>query len=209
MLYWFWFIKLVILFNWNFVIYNFSVLAGRELPPRFRRMQGQQTGDSSSSSQEHLPPWEQDDQPRRSPQPGSGGQSKSSTPPTYSQPLALPRSSAMNGGGHINLRPASNFNTLFRPNTPSMLPKSAQGPPTFNSMMPNRDVISTEPRPAPIMQKQPQIQIKQVATQEKSKPVKKAPTKEELKHNTVSWIIKTTVPTNWSIIEVSNFLWIL
>lgn len=153
----------------------------RELPPRFRRMQVQQPGDSSTqSSQQHLPPWEQDDQQRRSPQPVGGGPPKSLTPPMDSQPLAMQRGGI--SGGHINLRPASNFNALLRPNTPSMLPKSAQGP-AHSNMIQSRDFISTEPRPAPIMQKTPQIKIKQVAAPEKSKPAKKPPTKEELKHN--------------------------
>lgn len=44
-----------------------------------------------------------------------------------------------------------------------------------------------DPKPNPIMQKQPQIKIRQVPALEKPKPVKKVvPTMEELKQNTVS-----------------------
>ena len=103
------------------------------------------------------------------------------SPPTSNQ--QVPPMAMMNGVGgtypqkeEISLRPAKNF-TVFKPTSPSNLPRSAQGmPPT--SQMSKMAVTPPEP-PKPLLNKQQPITIKQ--EKEKPKPIKKiVPTKEEV-----------------------------
>lgn len=144
--------------------------AGRELPPRFRKMNipgGLQQ--QSSTGQNNVAPSLPTDAPLgvklgR----GEGG---NQAPPTRSNE-------------EISLRPARNFTPLFKPNTPSMLPKSTQIP----NPPPNKQNLllggtQEGDRSSPIMTtKQPNIIIKQVPSENKIKvEKKKIPSKEELK----------------------------
>ena len=63
----------------------------------------------------------------------------------------------------ISLRPAKNFN-LFKPNTPSNLPKSAQIPPV-NSMM--RMTVAPDP-PKPLLNKQVGTTVSMVTNLQKT-----------------------------------------
>lgn len=76
----------------------------------------------------------------------------------------------------ISLRPAKNFN-VFKPNTPSNLPRSTHPTaPTAGSM---RMTAAPDP-PKPLLNKQPQITIKQVESKEKPKSNKRfTPSKDE------------------------------
>ena len=101
---------------------------------------------------------------------------------------------APGGGGseEINLRPARGF-TMFKPNSPNMLPKSAQPTamtpeqlPLHRSqhMMKNSDSMM----PNPLLQKVTPIIIKEEKKQKENKPEKKKqPSKEELLKTTVSY----------------------
>lgn len=76
----------------------------------------------------------------------------------------------------ISLRPAKNFN-LFKPNSPSNLPRSAHStaPPSGSMRM-----TSAPDPPKPLLNKQPQITIKQVESKEKPKSNKRfTPSKDE------------------------------
>lgn len=107
-------------------------------------------------------------------------------PPQVTSPSAsqqVPPMAIMNGVGgtypqkeEISLRPAKNF-TVFKPASPSNLPRSAQGvSPT--SQMSKVAVTPPEP-PKPLLNKQQPITIKQ--EKEKPKPIKKiVPSRDEV-----------------------------
>ncbi|XP_061178950.1 eukaryotic translation initiation factor 4 gamma 2-like [Saccostrea echinata] len=76
----------------------------------------------------------------------------------------------------ISLRPAKNFN-VFKPNSPSNLPRSTH--PTAPPVGSMRMTAAPDP-PKPLLNKQPQITIKQVESKEKPKSNKKfTPSKDE------------------------------
>lgn len=103
------------------------------------------------------------------------------TPPTTN--TQVPPMAMMNGVGgsyphkeEISLRPAKNFN-VFKPTSPSNLPRSAQGIPPTSQM--SKMVVTPPEPPKPLLNKQQPITIKQ--EKEKPKPVKKiVPNKEEV-----------------------------
>ncbi|KAK3101829.1 hypothetical protein FSP39_006674 [Pinctada imbricata] len=138
-----------------------SPQAGGRLSPQQQKQQQQ------NQAPRDLPPRfaklaQQQQQQQQGPPPGAvNGAVVNVAPPTSNE--------------EISLRPAKNFN-LFKPNTPSNLPKSAQIPPA-NSMM--RMTIAPDP-PKPLLNKQPQITIKQVESKDKPKSNKRnVPSKEE------------------------------
>lgn len=134
---------------------------GRDLPPRFMKKLNQ----TATGNQQQNSPANNNSQ-------NSGSNSSPNT----------------GSNGEISLRPAKNFNTLFKPNTPSMLPKSAQIPHhTYNNQAP-RPSSMNQPEHNPLLQKQAQITIKQVPAEGKNKHSKKAaPTKEELQQARVKF----------------------
>ncbi|XP_076471182.1 eukaryotic translation initiation factor 4 gamma 2-like [Babylonia areolata] len=152
------------------------------LPPRFQRMAQQQQQHQQQMSQGVKPPGRQTPPMTMGAPPGALiGTGMSASPP-----LTV-------GGGllgskeELSLRPQKNF--MFKPNTPAMLPRSAQAAPSIPlsaqsgpmSMSPKRmpgDVAN--PPINPILNKQPLITIKP-AKEEKPKPQKKETiTQEEL-----------------------------
>jgi len=92
----------------------------RDLPPRFQRMAQQQPhtvgsglGERSLGSTNSAPI-------------GAPGQpSPSTSPPTVAPPSHTNSNGGMLSKEEVSLRPVKNF-TMFKPNTPSMLPRSAQ-----------------------------------------------------------------------------------
>lgn len=156
------------------------------LPPRFQRMvqqQQQQTGTGKTAGQ-----TPQQQQAASASGANAGGSGSSGTRGAPSPPLTGGGGGLLNGKEELSLRPQKNF--MFKPNTPAMLPRSAQAAPLvpLNSpsplaMSPKRMTIDVA-NPAimnPILNKQPQITIKP-AKEEKPKPPKKEwISKDELK----------------------------
>lgn len=148
--------------------------APRDLPPRFQRMSqtnivSGQGGTLSSNNQSSAPI-------------GAPGQ----PPPSTSPPLNL---SPMTNGikEEVSLRPVKNF-TMFKPNTPSMLPRSAQAqhPPPRESGFAAKKNTDISEMLNPLLDKQQQQQqqpavVKQVKQVKQIKEEKqKAPVKEKL-----------------------------
>ncbi|XP_076449980.1 eukaryotic translation initiation factor 4 gamma 2-like [Babylonia areolata] len=155
------------------------------IPPRFQRMaQQQQMGPGGKmlgpSAQQAM---------------GLGGAGSGLGPggmSTSSSPSLSGGGGLLNGKEELSLRPQKNF--MFKPNTPAMLPRSAQAAPsaplvppsnnlsTLGTVSPKKMTVDVANPPVnPILSKQPQITIKP-AKEEKAKPPKKESlTPEELK----------------------------
>ncbi|RUS87631.1 hypothetical protein EGW08_004616, partial [Elysia chlorotica] len=92
--------------------------ASRDLPPRFQRMaqhqQFQPMGGPGSGGSTNSAPLGAPNQP-----------SPSHSPPLIGPP-AVTNGNVGSGKEEVSLRPAKNFTHMFKPNTPSMLPRSAQ-----------------------------------------------------------------------------------
>jgi len=153
-----------------------------KLPPRFRKQlqmqqqappsqqfaSGMRDGAGTTMNGTHTPPM--DRSPSHTP------------PPPGAQPLGKTNE-------EINLRPGNlrTFTPTFRPNIPSMLPKSSQLPQQMSRQPDVRPPViqmETPVAPPPVIQPQ-QITIKKVSSQEKEKrekdpPKPKIPTADEL-----------------------------
>lgn len=136
-------------------------------------------------------------QPTQQQQRKQAGQQSRDLPPRFAAKLTQPSTqitapssnnqvppmAMMNGVGgsypqkeEISLRPAKNFN-VFKPTSPSNLPRSAQGMPPSSQM--SKMLVTPPEPPKPLLNKQQPITIKQ--EKEKPKPVKKiVPNKEEV-----------------------------
>jgi len=123
----------------------------RELPPRFRKQQQQNSTVHSGASGGTGTGYQ-------GPPPGANHTADgASQPPHYFSSAA--------SGEEISLRPAKIFPNLFKPNTPSLLPKSTQAPPQHNNLI---DPPFPLPKaPTPVLQK-PVITIKQVPDNKKA-----------------------------------------
>nr|KAG5693281.1 hypothetical protein BaRGS_011602 [Batillaria attramentaria] len=142
------------------------------LPPRFQRMAQQQQQTTGGKGQGQQPQQPQPPAAGGGVHVAGGGQRSAPSPP-------LAGGSLLNGKEELSLRPQKNF--MFKPNTPAMLPRSAQAAPSAPltapvnpmSMSPKRMTIDVaNPAMNPILSKQPQITIKP-AKEEKPKPPKK------------------------------------
>ncbi|CAC5424935.1 EIF4G [Mytilus coruscus] len=163
-------------------------IMGRTGNQRQNGTTGQQSGRLSPQAQ----PTQQQQQQRK-----QAGQQSRDLPPRFAAKLTqqptqitppttntqVPPMAMMNGVGgsyphkeEISLRPAKNFN-VFKPTSPSNLPRSAQGIPPTSQM--SKMVVTPPEPPKPLLNKQQPITIKQ--EKEKPKPVKKiVPNKEEV-----------------------------
>ena len=120
--------------------------------------------------------------------------SNSPPPPSSSSGQGSTNSYARSPGKveEISLRPVR-MPAAFRPNIPSMLPKSAQGapPPMRNPTHPNSTQFEAllqqpTPKPNPMGPTATNLTIKTVPAPEKTKDKKKSMSQEELKISTVS-----------------------
>lgn len=152
-----------------------------------RNQRGGHQNQMNQQNGRHSPPQNQQQQQQKQ---AAGG--ARDLPPRFArlaQQQQTQQSGSSNSSGvaipsneEISLRPAKNFN-VFKPNTPSNLPKSAQGGPPINSMM-KMNLGPPEP-PKPLLNKQQPITIKQVSQEKKEKSNKKViPTKEEVDKGT-------------------------
>jgi len=147
----------------------------RDLPPRFQRMAQQQTGTTgqggtviSANTQGSAPI-------------GAPGQ----PPPSTSPPLNM--APAVNGIKEeaVSLRPVKNF-TMFKPNTPSMLPRSAQAqhPAPRESGFVAKKSTDISEMLNPLLDKQQQqpkpASVKQQKEEKNKSPVKEKLTKEKM-----------------------------
>ena len=94
---------------------------GNNLPPRFKRMAMNSEGGGGG---DRRPPHHRDDGPPRHPA-SSGGPPAGVLGPDGGQISPPPGGGQKRDGGDVSLRPQSASNMLFKPKTPSTLPKSA------------------------------------------------------------------------------------
>jgi len=157
----------------------------RDLPPRFQRMAqnsgGPSTGGVSAMNQSNL---------GSAPIGAPGQPSPSASPPLITTAPPAPNNMSNGIKEEVSLRPVKNF-TMFKPNTPSMLPRSAQAQhpaPRESGFVPKKSTDISEML-NPLLDKQQQQQqqqqqpkpasVKQVKEENKS-PVKEKLTKEKM-----------------------------
>ncbi|XP_012944047.1 eukaryotic translation initiation factor 4 gamma 2 [Aplysia californica] len=154
----------------------------RDLPPRFQRMVQQQTGPGAGQGgrESGMGPNNSGSAPI-----GAPGQPSPSTSPPLN--LAPP----VNGiKEEVSLRPVKNF-TMFKPNTPSMLPRSAQAqhPAPRESGFVAKKSTDISEMLNPLLDKQQQQQqqqqqqptaVKQIRDEKNKSPVKEKLTKEKM-----------------------------
>ncbi|KAL5007496.1 hypothetical protein ScPMuIL_016302 [Solemya velum] len=154
---------------------NFTKRQDNGSPRNMRRNQNQSTGRQSPQNQQNQNTQQGQRLEKNVPPRFQKLGHQSQTSPGSNGPMG--GDGQQSGGGRseeISLRPAKTFMSL-KPSSPNMLPKSAQSSPASPQKM-----EPGPPKPKPLLNKQPQITIKQ-ASQEKPKPVKKPPPpKEEL-----------------------------